>query len=73
MLSLHVYGRSAFIDGIHLENEMLIYLSKLEIFKFNIITYNENMSNEIHIVATNEEMKPCTNYERAIFMSPRKN
>ncbi len=25
MLSLHVYGRSAFIDGIHLENEMLIF------------------------------------------------
>jgi hypothetical protein len=56
ILSLYVYGRSAFIDGIHLENEMLIYLPELKIFKFNIITYNENMSNEIHHVQSNIDL-----------------
>ena len=62
MLSLHVYGRSAFINGIHLENEILIYLSKLKIFKFNIITYNENMSNEIHIQSNNDLRRTFLNW-----------
>ncbi|CAF4078766.1 unnamed protein product [Adineta steineri] len=62
MLSINVYGRSTLIDGIHLENEMLIYLPKLQIFKFNIVTYNENMSNENHIQSNNDLRRTFLNW-----------
>ncbi|CAF3233891.1 unnamed protein product [Rotaria sp. Silwood2] len=62
ILSLNVYQRSTFIDGIHLENEMLIYLPQLQIFEFNIVTYNEYMSNEIYMQSNNDLRRTFLNW-----------
>jgi len=62
MLSINVYQRSTFIDGIHLENEMLIYLPQLQIFTFNIITHNEYMNNEIYMQSNNDLRRTFLNW-----------
>ncbi|CAF0895487.1 unnamed protein product [Adineta steineri] len=50
MLSINVYGRSTLIDGIHLENEMLIYLPKLQIFRLDLIYFHYHVIKMIYRV-----------------------
>ncbi|CAF1414639.1 unnamed protein product [Rotaria sordida] len=45
-LSLIVYGRTSFIDGTHLVNDILSKMSHLHTFIFNIITQNVIMAEE---------------------------
>jgi hypothetical protein len=52
-LTLHLYviNRSTFIDGMNLNNEILYYMSKLQTFNFNIITYtnvNTHVNNQLY-------------------------
>ena len=54
LLSLNVTRSSSFIDGNHLKNEILIYLSQLQIFKLNITTRSEYLSNEIYLQTNND-------------------
>lgn len=55
-LSIIVDHRSTFIDGNHLKNEMLKYLSHLQILTFNIRTYCSEMSSEKMYMQLNNDI-----------------
>ncbi|CAF3765759.1 unnamed protein product [Rotaria magnacalcarata] len=54
--------RSRFIDGIHLENEIIIYLSHLQRFTFNITTHTESTKNEVHLQSNDDIRRTFLNW-----------
>jgi hypothetical protein len=61
-LSIRVHQQSTFIDGLHLENEMLIYLPQFQIFTINITTHGESMSNEMYMQSNNDLRRTFLNW-----------
>lgn len=52
-----------FIDGIHIENEILMHMPKLQTFMFNIIT-NARISNEVNQKSNEEFQRTFLNSKR---------
>ncbi|CAF0850956.1 unnamed protein product [Adineta steineri] len=50
-LYLRIQNRNTFIDKIQLENEILNYISKIQVFTFYISTYNETIDLFSNVVA----------------------
>lgn len=60
---LTINERSTFIDGIHIENEILIHLPMLKTFTFNIIT-NARIINEVNRTSNEEFQQTFLNNKR---------
>lgn len=62
LLYISVCQRSTFIDGVHLKNEILIHMPRLQKFTFNIITFIERMNNEMNIQSDSDIRRTFVNW-----------